>query len=333
MSEFTPVEKGVPIRNPSTANLLISSQDRYGYNAEDSGTAGFFTIQKKQAILNGFFTRIAPTEVALRWAVPNVFDLSGQEPLINNTDKFFNANVRVDISGGSISNVSVPVGLYTIAQTLDAIVGALNAASLGATFSITQTKGTLVNLVSTVAYRFPVPASSPGTVVRQGLVAGLGFTLGGAYVTTKTISSGRPYTGTVGTNGTNSITPLPYPHLPLNIDYIDFSSSQLTYNQELKDSSTAQVTRDIIYRWYFAYEADIPIFDSYGFVVSPGMFPFYQRRVIPFPKQIRWANTQPIGQLTFELYLQEYLGQLSGIYSPLQCDGFEWFMTTLVSEV
>lgn len=327
MSEFIPVEKGVPIRNPSTANLLISSTDRYAYS-DEATNAGTFVIQKNQAILNGFFTRIAPVEVAMRWALPNVFDISGSDP-ISGGGNFFNANVRVDISGGSITNVSVPVGLYTIAQALDAMVGALNAASLGATFSITQTSGTLVNLVSTVAYRFPT-GNTPGTVTRNGFVGGLGFTLGGGYVTTKTISSGRPYTSTVGTTGTSGITPLPYPQLPFTVDYIDFTSSQLTYNQELKDSSTAQITRDIIYRWYFANEADIPIFDSYGFIVSPGMFPFYQRRVIPFPKQIRWSNSQPIGQLAFELYLQEYLGTTN---SPMSCDGFEWYMTTLVSEV
>lgn len=332
MSEFTPVEKGVPIRNPSTANLLISSQDRYDYSGENSGTAGQFTIQKKQAILNGFFTRIAPVEVALRWDVPNVYDISGADPITTIDGRFWNANVRVDITGGSITNVSVPFGLYTIAQALDALVAALNAASLGATFSITQSAGTLVNLTSTVGFRFPTTAPTPGTVIRNNFVSGLGFTLGGSYVTTKTISSGRPYPG-IALASANGITPVPYPQLPLVVDYLDFASSQLTYNQELKDSSTAQVTRDIIYRWYFANEGGTPAVDKYGFAISPGMIPFYERRVIPFPKQIRWANTQPLGQLTFEVFIQEYLGQLANNLSPALCDGFEWFMTTLVSEV
>lgn len=316
MSEFVPVEKGVPIRFPSTANLLINSADRYGYdNLNDNSTAGSFTIQKNQSILNGFFSRIAPTEIVLQWCVPNVYDISGQSTFTGGA--YFPANVRVDISGGAISNVKVPVGLYTMGDALDTMVRQLNAASLGATFSITRV-GNAVNLVSTVAYRFPVGGS--------GLVARLGFSLGGAYATTKTIYNNQPstYGSDAGGYSVTSSTPIN----SLNqFDYLDFTSNQLTYNQELKDSSTDVSTRDIVFRWYLTQQPS-PYPDQYGFPIYPTYAPFYERRPIAFPKQIKWSNSQPIGQLQFEVYAKYQTDSIL-----LNTEGYDWGMTLLVSEV
>jgi hypothetical protein len=83
--------------------------------------------------------------------------------------------------------------------------------------------------------------------------------------------------------------------------YIDIVSSQLTYNQDLKDAATTQIVRDILCRWYFAYDqfADV---DQYGFPIFMGYEPFVVRRTFSPPKQIRWDNIQPIGQLSFEVY-------------------------------
>jgi hypothetical protein len=318
MSDFVPTEKGVPIRFPSTANLLIDSVDRYGYSGGDT-TAGSFTIQKNQSILNGFFSRIAPTEITLNWAVPNVYDASGADP--TQGGNYFPANVRVDISGGSITNVKIPVGLYTMAEALDTLVARLNAASLGATFSITQS-GTAVNLVSTVGYRFPAPSASG----KNSFVLGLGFSIGGAYQTTKTIYSNQP--SLTGSDGAGYVINDSTPTSSLvQYQYLDFVSNQLTYNQELKDSSTNQQTRDILFRWYLTQNpSTYP--DKYGFPINPTYAPFYERRPIAFPKQIKWSNNQPIGQLQFEVYAQ------SGANSILlNTAGFDWGMTLLVSEV
>lgn len=318
MSDFVPVEKGVPIRFPSTANLLIDSTDRYGYG-DVSSTAGSFTIQKNQSILNGFFSRIAPTEIFLKWSVPNVYDISGQ--LTTSGGNYYPANVRVDISGGSITNVKIPVGLYTMAEALDTLVAKLNAAALGATFSITQS-GTAVNLASTVAYRFPIGTSAN----KNGLIARLGFSQGGGYVTSKTIYSNQP--SIVGTDASGYVITdtASNPSLVL-YDYLDFVSNQLTYNQELKDSSTNIQTRDILFRWYMSQQPS-PYPDKYGFPIYPSYAPFYERRPIAFPKQIKWSNNQPIGQLQFEVYAQYEAESVL-----LNTGGYDWGMTLLVSEV
>jgi hypothetical protein len=316
MSDFVPVEKGVPIRFPSTANLLLDSIDRY---STGSYSAGNFTIQKNQSILNGFFSRIAPSEIVLNWAIPNVYDVSGANPLISGTGGlFYPANVRVDISG-AISNIKVPVGLYTVAEALDTIVARLNSATLGATFSITQL-GTQVNLTSTVAYRFPAAANN--------LIANLGFGVGGAYALSQFIYSNQPnMIGTFST-GYNVTSSQPNSSL-LRFRYLDIVSNQLTYNQDLKDSSTSNQSRDILFRWYLSQQPS-PYPDKYGFPIYPTYAPFYERRPIAFPKQIKWSNSQPIGQLQFEVYAQDYA---STNYILLDTDGYDWGMTMLVSEV
>jgi len=321
MSDFVPVEKGVPIRFPSTANLVIASQDRYGFGNNFDTTAGTFTIQKKQSILNGFFSRIAPTEVTLQWAIPNVYDISGLDPTTSGgIGKFYPANVRVDISGGAITNIKIPVGLYTIAEVLDTIVARLNAAGLGATFSITQTLATQVDISSTIPFYFPVNGNS--------LILQLGFTLGDDYSTTQSIYSNQPYM--IGDYATGFDVTASIPYVSLNkYFYLDFVSNQLTYNQELKDTSTNTQTRDILFRWYLT-QTPSTYPDKYGFPIYPSYAPYYERRPIAFPKQIKWSNNQPIGQLQFEVYAQTSDTNQSIL---LNSEGYDWAMTLLVSEV
>ena len=66
--DFVPAEKGVPIRQPATANLMIDSADR---NTAINPSPYDFQITKTNSILNGFFTRIGTTEVVLEWNEPN----------------------------------------------------------------------------------------------------------------------------------------------------------------------------------------------------------------------------------------------------------------------
>lgn len=309
MSAFVPTEKATSIRFPSTANFLIQSQDRYAYGSDNS-TAGNFTIQKNNSLLNGYFTRMAPTEVTLKWCIPNVYDISGANPLTE-SGVFYPANVRVDISGGAITNVKIPVGLYTIAQALDTLVVKLNAASLGATFSITiGTDGTSVSLTSTVAYRFATTTNN--------LVSSLGFGLGGSYALSRTIYNNTPQQ--ISSNPSTTL---------VQFDYLDFISTQLTYNQELKDASTDTNVRDILFRWNLTQQPS-PYPDKYGFPIYPTYAPFYERRPIAFPKQIKWANNMPIGQLLFEVYATSSNGDGSTL---LNADYYDWGMLLLVSEV
>jgi hypothetical protein len=297
------VKDGVTIRNPSTANLLIDSEDR------TSGQAANFIIQKNNSILNGFFSRIGVAEVVLNWGVPNVRAPDEKQNFIGNNT----FTVRVQATPYTVTLLE---GFYTVAEALNTIVYDLNHAPLGpiagATFVVTADPG-LVNFTTT---QFVEDFSIDDTpLARQ-----LGFsTFDLAYALTS-------------------------PFLLLS-RYIDFVSPEITYNQSLKDASTAgstggavntprSVERTVLYRWYFAWD-ESPSYDEYGFPVLQGYTRFVTRRVLPFPKQIRWENSMPIGQLSFQVYNDKGKLLLPDIYVENQ-DPFnfklEWAMTLLVSE-
>ena len=138
-----PSEKGVVIRMPSVANLFIDSSPTSPFN---------FQISKTQAILNGFFTRLATTELVLEWSVPNI-----------NQDAFCLKQT------GTTYTATLPTGQYTVAQVLDCIVAQLASSIPG--LAVSTTLGNSVALVATSAFSVEVP-------VVGDLWARLGFTPG-----------------------------------------------------------------------------------------------------------------------------------------------------------
>lgn len=139
--EFIPAEKGQVIRQPSTANLMIDSFDQ-----TIIGNANFnpfqFQITKNAAILNGFFTRVATTEVVLTWEEGNI------EQGVN--DEF----TVIKTAGAVPYTVTIAYGFYTVEEALDALVVALNAAGTGLTWSISGS-GATTGLAATGAFTVP----------------------------------------------------------------------------------------------------------------------------------------------------------------------------------
>lgn len=287
---------GTTIRNPSTANLLISSKDRD--NFATTGNPANFQISKKQNILSGFFTRIAPTEIVLDWCVDNI-----------NT-YWNNSYFYIDISGTQYS-IFVPNGQYTTAQALDTIVSKLNAvpALSNFTFSLTNTTNNLkaltCNQISPAQpQNFTIKSTSNSGLDISALASQLNFQL-----------------DTLGNNF-----PVDCPKI-LPTQYIDFICNQLTNNQALRDNSTSEYEQNIIYRWYFAWDVPEPV-DAYGYPIYQGQKRFVQRRPIAFPKQIAWVPNQPIGNLQFQVVDDE--GNI--LETSLVKGEMEWFATMLVSE-
>lgn len=269
------VGDSVTMRNASTANFLIDSIDR-----NDNESSADFTISKKNSLLNGFFSRLAVSEVIADWCVDNI-----SEATENN--KF---SILV---GASPFTVTLDDGSYTIKAALDALIVALNAGGTGLTFSLTDGAGFK-----------ELTAGSAFTVVSTNLSIQLN------------IKS--------GVSGTSF--PVHCPVL-LPYTYIDFVSSDLTYNQSLKDTTTNPIEQNILYRWYFAWDTP-PDRDAYGYPIYQGYERFIARRALPFPKQIAWENNMPIGQLNFKVYSSQ-----GTVLLPSQVSGeFEWKMTLLVSE-
>lgn len=244
-------EKGVTIRPPSTANLMIDSADR------NAGTWGNFTISRPQSLFNGFFTRLGVTEVVLEWGEPNVNLADSIIITVDGTDYEF---------GGTPE-------FYTVAELLDVLVAFLkneNIPNIGTSWEIDTTQN--VVLRNTNNYD---------------------FIIGDTPLARKLFGSPLP---TPPTDAWPVLNPDLRPYR-----YIDIVSTQLTYNQDLKDASTALKVRDVLCRWYFCWD-NPPQLDAYGFPILMGYTPFYVRRIFNPPKQIKWDSIQPLGQISFEVY-------------------------------
>ena len=288
---YEPQEKGVPIRQPATANLMIDSADRNG-----KYTSPFdFQIERNNSIMNGFFSRIGTTEVVLEWNQPNGAKLANTAP---------NFQILVSTSSGftstTIQNLAFSNVFYTASNALDALVGQLDVQFAPNTFAISTVAGTTA-LAASPGLTFAISTNAYTKALGLDTVSSFVSTFNVADISAPDL---RPYR------------------------YIDFTSQQLTYNQDLKDNSTANISRDVLCRWYFDYDNPAPL-DGYGFPIEMGYEPFKIRRLFNLPKQIKWNPNQPLGNLGFQVYGN---GELSPIVPINKPNGSEWLMTLQFSE-
>lgn len=219
-----------------------------------------------------------------------------------------NDTVVIDISGGTQNiTTTLPQGAYTVAGVLDALVSLLGA-------------------------------SLPGGAVIQI----------GSNVYISSSSYWRLDTTTMGNQLFLGAGPIPLTTYSLNhqvrfnadlrtVRYLDFVSSQLTNNQNLKDASTSADDRNVLCRWYMEWD-NPPTLDEYGFPILMGYTAFGCRRLFSPAKQIRWEPNQPIGQLAFQVYPndgyftggQPYSSPVVNITGGLVTT--KWLMTLQVSE-
>lgn len=324
-------EKAVTVRPSSTAIFAVDSSDRYlSYVEASTGTQSpyKFSITRNQALLNGFFTRIALTEIVFPYYI---YNLNART-----------AYIRVSLNGGAFQVID-----------LTTYEGMLSPTEFATFFEgVLQIQLAIPGL--TVVYsdgRFFINTNTPDTIAfARGNFTGLNtqastlqqfqmFDLLNMTVS-NTVQSSVQVTG---------VTRLRY------TEYVDIVCSQLTYNQELKDGSSDPVNRDILARIYIENEdgAIQPYFQPKGFTVGPpgtitgtevtsevsipGTYPFTINRKFPMPKQILWNKAQPLGNLTFEVYDDkgELLSNHVSAYSGFPAQDYmlpNWRMTLLVSE-
>jgi hypothetical protein len=285
----TPIAPGVSdavtVRPPATANFFVDSVDRAG------GGAGDFVISKNESLFNGFFNRLSVNEIVMDWGVPNIAPWWG-----NNEISITNL-----AAGGSTQILVLPQGFYSVMDCLGQIIDAATPAFAGDPIPIvfsTQFQNGTVLLIASQDFRINWTTTDIKSLARLLFV---------------------PPQLNVTITGATGVAPSS-PFL-LGTRYVDIVCQQLTYNQELKDNTTAQIRRDVLYRWYFAQD-NVPLeYDEYpivlaavgpapavqvltktNFPVLQGYTAFVARRTPPYPKQIRWSPEQPIGQVRFEVY-------------------------------
>jgi len=420
----------VTVRPSATAILAIDSDDRYpNYRVRRTNPSYPFSfpIQKNQNILSGFFKRLALTEFRLNWTLPNISQVWGN----NVIELAYVLTANIASSPPTVTTLIIPDGFYG-AEELAAQLQQLIRDNTALPFQviIKNSDDDVISIIAPLTYSFffsslesnerelcdvlnipvfPVPLSGPAPAGNYSIV----------------LDSGIP-----------NLRPM---------DFFDVVCSELSYNQELKDATSAPIYRDMLTRIYlddsvpsssvattnyystFASTAitvlptattddefQFTVTSSTGFSVggratiqgfpvntitgtgkgwnaeveiigtgagfirvlydetpglapatlaSPtiatraltqtsapvttwddrvnGVTPFVIYRQFPYPKQIRWSNKMPIGNLTFELYddqgrsIQDLWNR---VYPPTSRAGlayansFVWNATILVSE-
>jgi hypothetical protein len=334
MSISTPTMYPLPIysakdtaitqRPTSTALLCIDSEDRFrDYPAARVATEGGlnatpynFQINKNQSLMNGFFTRLAVSEVVFPWGIPNINRWT------------YKVNFTYTVGGAAQPPVIVELeyGFYTpsmIASAIQTIVRAADPANLGA---FTMTYGT-ASIAQSYATQRPIfeyftndvaveCAFSP--VVQEAGRKQL-FDLLGFYSIHTVL---EPELG-------GAETYCQYTR------YVDIVCTQLTANQALKDTMSQPVARDVLCRVYVgdAQGVQSTVLPSSSTFCPPGCMPTTIYKDFSQPKQIMWMPNQPVpGYLKFEVYDDAGFELTSTMEGLLDVNGLNWSLSLLVSE-
>ena len=207
-----------------------------------------------------------------------------------------NEEITFDISGASIRSeqtITFAGVNATVYQLLNAIADLMSPFN-GCTFSVTAVDGFYGIDCSGGAF----------SVVSTPLAVNLGLNIGGNPAARQ------------GLTGCTDIR---------KYRYIDITCPQLTYAQDLKDNSTQDINRDVLCRWYFAEDTPENV-DAYGFPILQGYLPFVRRRIFNPPKQIKWDNNLPLGNLSFQVYDE------AGDLLPPSEEKSQFLMTLQLSE-
>jgi len=219
----------VVITRPSaTALLCIDSDDRYANYGQrrTSPTYPFsFPIVKNEAILNGFFKRLALTEFRMNWCLPNIANAWENNQML----------FKWKISGTQQTDITINLrdGFYDSLSIASAIQTQIRDASSSlALFSVSTYTTANNELV------FYAPNGSNITFILQPVQQGLQNRQ--LYDMLNVPNMGTTYVNLVYTG---------IPDLRAT-DYIDIVCTQLTYNQKLKDTTSAPISRDMLARIY-----------------------------------------------------------------------------------
>jgi hypothetical protein len=316
------------IRQASTSLLTIDSADRFTNRTEERTSAVSlgqynispydFTITKNESIMNGFFTRLAVSEVVMPWPFTN----------INNRTNTIILFYQPGGVGPSLQQtISLPNGYYRPSQIAAAMTLAVAVYVPG--FTMVYSPVTAPGLPSYAPMCFqwgtgsstkvsfgPMTPNTPGVYPYNDQTTQLFDVLG--------------FTSENG--GTSRTTDVGTTTLCQDVQYVDIVCAQLTYNQSLKDTSSQRTVRDALCRVYLS-----SIFNSVPSTVAPEDPDFCPPGCAPTtvyinystPKQIQWSPNQPVPSgLTFQVYddngiLLTTIGNLTSL---------NWSLTLLVSE-
>lgn len=219
------IDRGQTIRYPSNVLFAVNSADRFKTLAQArsaSGPSPFnYAINKNENLLAGSLTRVALTEFVMPYNIPNV----------NPATDTIGCAWQSTIGGNYTSTiVSLPTGFYTGQQLSKALTSTLEATPGLSSIVVNYGQSGFFNAFqlgnSNNVQMFPVDKSAYPNA--KTLFDIMNFTTGKAPTP-------------VDRSGIASLKPT---------DYIDVVCDQLTYNQDVRDSTSQPVNRDVLARIY-----------------------------------------------------------------------------------
>jgi hypothetical protein len=304
------VGSAITVRPSATALFTVDSADRYAnYDEARVGTSSpyDFIIRKTTSLLNGFFSRIALTEVVFPFTIPNI---GGSTTSMN---------LEYQIDGGALiqqqinfsERFATPVEFATAIQSL--------IRTLSGNVAFTFEYGTGIDRQPTFNY----------DTTNDDTVAFSPVAISAAFPFPNQIQLFDMLGFKVGANGNNALSTdgVGEPTFFQRTKYFDIVSTFLTGNQNLKDGTSAPIVRDIIARVYVEYENSYNVPPDDPLFAPAGTVPMTIYRKYPVPKHIQWDLKQPIGQLNFQVYDQDGVLLTTEDYY-----GQDWAFTLLCSE-
>lgn len=277
---------GVPQRPPAYAHLLIDSRDR---GTDSDGllleNASNFVLSAKgnAALLYGYFTRAAITQVSFDWFIPTL--LSGYNDTIRvvNTTTATTATINIITAAGSTSGYFAPDDLATLLE--DALKATAGIGNPALTVTYNALYGALeyaTNDGSNLRFLTPLQADPSKGALYKNMTK-----------TYRTLGiSSAMQTVAVDTNIGAPLRP--------STSYVDILSERLTKFQRVKDFDTDQdVPRNTqIARVYATPPGQRVLVTNTS---SGGSEPFTICVDYNTPKQIKWSPTEALYQLDLQV--------------------------------
>jgi hypothetical protein len=302
---FEQENAGVPTRMPATAILTINTADERRTDAENYTIAPYnpnrILINKQRNVIEGFFTRLALTEININWNTPNVIAAPGYA---NNTLTLQRGNA---LGPGPVIDekiIEVDENFFSPIQLAQALTQLLNfgAGTFGSTswdVQYTDKFASFTIVENTLDIPFRIKVDNRGQ--KDDLCNLMG--LSGAPSTFHKIIQG-------------GFAPMCY------TPYVDIISNQLTKKQNVRDAGTNITTGNALLHRLYLNQDDFTIrFDKS--LPTPqlnvdtnilGCRPFVYHKEFQVPKQIFWDTKEFINVIDIEL--RDYKGRV--LYSSVE---------------
>jgi hypothetical protein len=327
LPSYSSIDHASTVRPCATSLLTINSDDRFKDYAvatasSDADTYNIspysFTINRAESLLPTPPTRLAITEVAFQWAIPNITP---------NTNRIF---VYYGTPPGPLYGnlITIPVGFYTPSELAD-ILQAKIRANVPALGSCEITYGT--DLSGAARPIFTYKSNSFSTLMCFSPIT--------QAESPDILPTFKQLFNVLGFNRTNSpdgfVSNIGYGGLTFaqTINYVDIVCTQLTALQGIRDTSSQSIRRDALARLYIVNPSDVSnVSCADPAFCPPGCAPFTIYKDYATPKQAQWIPNQPVGgSLKFEVYADDGL-PLSEYDSLPFANYTNWSITILLSE-